>query len=215
MLGFKGYLPLPLSPTPRSKPELRQPLLSREHAKLRGRGKTENWDSPLMFALNVKKLLCNVSHTIWVIESNTLVQTNNPKGIRIISNTFTRCNTSWGIIQIYPFSVVIRNLLTIAKVNLGRPHKRPQNFHTVLLRSLQQLIVILLLILICILCNCSNDHCHLFNNSCNKNNIVITIKQTQLKTVFLVHAFTAPAWSLNRHYFVMKKLYTFFLGALM
>ncbi len=46
MLGFKGYLPLPLSPTPRSKPELGQPLLSRERAKLRGRGKTEKWDSP-------------------------------------------------------------------------------------------------------------------------------------------------------------------------
>ncbi len=39
MLGFKGYLPLPLSPTPRSKRELGQPLLSRERAKLRGRGK--------------------------------------------------------------------------------------------------------------------------------------------------------------------------------
>ncbi len=48
MLGFKGYLPLPLSPTPRSKPELGQPLLSRERAKLRGRGKTEKWDSPLI-----------------------------------------------------------------------------------------------------------------------------------------------------------------------
>ncbi len=46
MFGFKGYLPLPLSPTPLSKPELGQPLLSRERAKLRGRGKTENWDSP-------------------------------------------------------------------------------------------------------------------------------------------------------------------------
>ncbi len=42
MLCFKGYLPLPLSSTPRSKPELGQPLLSRERAKLRGRGKTEN-----------------------------------------------------------------------------------------------------------------------------------------------------------------------------
>ncbi len=47
MLGFKGYLPLPLTPTPRSKPELGRPLLSRECAKLRGRGKTEKWDSPL------------------------------------------------------------------------------------------------------------------------------------------------------------------------
>ncbi len=47
ILGFKGYLPLPLSPTPRSKWELGQPLLSRERAQLRGRGKTENWDSPL------------------------------------------------------------------------------------------------------------------------------------------------------------------------
>ncbi len=46
MLGFKGYLPLALSPTPRSKRELGQPLLSRERAKLRGRGKTEKWDSP-------------------------------------------------------------------------------------------------------------------------------------------------------------------------
>ncbi len=46
MLGFKGYLPLPLTPTPRSKPEFGQSLLSREHAKLRGRGKTEKWDSP-------------------------------------------------------------------------------------------------------------------------------------------------------------------------
>ncbi len=45
ILGFKGYLPL----TPRSKPELGQPLLSRERAKLRGRGKTEKWDSPLFF----------------------------------------------------------------------------------------------------------------------------------------------------------------------
>ncbi len=35
MLGFKGYLPLALSPTPRSKWELGQPLLSRERAKLR------------------------------------------------------------------------------------------------------------------------------------------------------------------------------------
>ncbi len=41
ILGFKGYLPLPLSPTPRSKPELGQPLHLRECAKLRGRGKTE------------------------------------------------------------------------------------------------------------------------------------------------------------------------------
>ncbi len=51
MLGFKGYLPLPLAPnvTLRSKRELGQPLLSRERAKLRGRGKTENWDSPLVF----------------------------------------------------------------------------------------------------------------------------------------------------------------------
>ncbi len=32
ILGFKGYLPLPLSPTPRSKRELGQPLLSRECA---------------------------------------------------------------------------------------------------------------------------------------------------------------------------------------
>ncbi len=39
MLSFKGYLPLPLSPTPRSKRELGQPLLSRERTKLRGRGK--------------------------------------------------------------------------------------------------------------------------------------------------------------------------------
>ncbi len=39
-------LPLPLSPTPRSKPELGQPLLSRERAKLGGRGKTDKWDSP-------------------------------------------------------------------------------------------------------------------------------------------------------------------------
>ncbi len=46
MLGFKGYLPLPLSPTPLSKPELGQLLLSRERAKLRVRGKTENCDSP-------------------------------------------------------------------------------------------------------------------------------------------------------------------------
>ncbi len=46
MLGFKGYLPRPLTPTPRSKPELA--LLSRERAKLRGRSKTENWDSPLI-----------------------------------------------------------------------------------------------------------------------------------------------------------------------
>ncbi len=38
-LVFKGYLPLPLTPTPRSKPELGQPLLSRERAKLRGRGR--------------------------------------------------------------------------------------------------------------------------------------------------------------------------------
>ncbi len=44
ILGFKGYLPL--SPTLRSKRELGQPLLSCERAKLRGRGKTENWDSP-------------------------------------------------------------------------------------------------------------------------------------------------------------------------
>ncbi len=46
ILGFKGYLPRPL--TPRSKPELGRPLLSRERAKLKGRGKTENWDSPYM-----------------------------------------------------------------------------------------------------------------------------------------------------------------------
>ena len=37
-LGFKGYVPLTLSPTPRSKLVLGQPLVSREHAKLRGRG---------------------------------------------------------------------------------------------------------------------------------------------------------------------------------
>ncbi len=49
ILGFKGYLPLPLSPTPRSKRELGHPLLSRERAKLRGRGKTENWNSPLNY----------------------------------------------------------------------------------------------------------------------------------------------------------------------
>ncbi len=49
MLGFKGYLPLPFSPTPRSKRELGQPLLSCQRAKLRGRSKTENWDSPLIF----------------------------------------------------------------------------------------------------------------------------------------------------------------------
>ncbi len=30
MLGFKGYLPLPLSPNSRSKQELEQPLLSSE-----------------------------------------------------------------------------------------------------------------------------------------------------------------------------------------
>ncbi len=52
ILGFKGYLPLPLSPTPRLKRELGQPLLSRERGKLRGRGKTENWDSPLSSDLN-------------------------------------------------------------------------------------------------------------------------------------------------------------------
>ncbi len=49
ILGFKGHPPIPLSPTPRSKRELGQPLLSRERAKLRGRGKTEKWDSPLHF----------------------------------------------------------------------------------------------------------------------------------------------------------------------
>ncbi len=49
MLGFKGYLPLTPTPTARSKRELGQPLLSRERAKLRGRGRTENWDSPLVF----------------------------------------------------------------------------------------------------------------------------------------------------------------------
>ncbi len=32
-----------------SKPELGKPLLSRERAKLRGRGKTEKWDSLLVF----------------------------------------------------------------------------------------------------------------------------------------------------------------------
>ncbi len=53
ILGFKGYLPRPLTPTPRSKPELGQPLLSRERAQLRGRGKTENWDSPLVFKLEM------------------------------------------------------------------------------------------------------------------------------------------------------------------
>ncbi len=47
MLGFKGNLPLPLSPNPRSKRELGQPLLSHECAKLRG--KTENWDLPLNY----------------------------------------------------------------------------------------------------------------------------------------------------------------------
>ncbi len=46
IIGFKGYLPL--TPTPRSKWELGQPLLSRGRAKLRGRCKTENWDSPLL-----------------------------------------------------------------------------------------------------------------------------------------------------------------------
>ncbi len=47
LLVLRGiYLPLPLSPTPRSKRELEQPLLPRERTKLRGRGKTENWDSP-------------------------------------------------------------------------------------------------------------------------------------------------------------------------
>ncbi len=61
MLGFKGYLPLPLSPTPRSKRELRQPLLSHERAKLRGRGKTEKWDSPLIYWN--KGLTMNMNHT--------------------------------------------------------------------------------------------------------------------------------------------------------
>ncbi len=49
MLGFKGYLPLPLSPT-----------LSRERAKLRGRGKTENWDSPKYFLLFFSGVMQNV-----------------------------------------------------------------------------------------------------------------------------------------------------------
>ncbi len=53
MLGFKGYLPLPLTPTPRSKPELGQPLLSREHAKLRGRGKTKS-------CTNFARCLCDI-----------------------------------------------------------------------------------------------------------------------------------------------------------
>ncbi len=50
MLGFKRYLPLPLTPTSRSKPELGQALLSRERAQLRGRGKTEKWDSLLVWS---------------------------------------------------------------------------------------------------------------------------------------------------------------------
>ncbi len=60
MLGFKGYLPL--SPTPRSKRELGQPLLSRERAKLRGRGKTENWDSP-KYLLLFLPVLCRTLGT--------------------------------------------------------------------------------------------------------------------------------------------------------
>ncbi len=56
MLGFKGYLPFPLSPTPRSKRELGQPLLSREYAQLRGRGWTENRDSPFLGFCHVKVL---------------------------------------------------------------------------------------------------------------------------------------------------------------
>ncbi len=60
MLGFKGYLPLPLTPTPRSKPELGQPLLSRERAKLRGRGKTENWDAALQQLYRKKRYTNNL-----------------------------------------------------------------------------------------------------------------------------------------------------------
>ncbi len=60
MLGFKGYLPLPLTPTPRSKRELGQPLLSRERAKLRGRGKTDNWDAALQQLYRKKRYTNNL-----------------------------------------------------------------------------------------------------------------------------------------------------------
>ncbi len=50
MLDFKGYLTLslPLSPTPRSKRELGQPLLSRERSKLRVKGKGKGLDRELV-----------------------------------------------------------------------------------------------------------------------------------------------------------------------
>ncbi len=46
-LVLRGIYPFPLALPPRSKRKLGQPLLSCECAKLRGRGKTKNWDSPL------------------------------------------------------------------------------------------------------------------------------------------------------------------------
>ncbi len=42
---FQGIYPFPLA-LPLDQNEKGQPLLSRERAKLTGRGKTENWDSP-------------------------------------------------------------------------------------------------------------------------------------------------------------------------
>ncbi len=62
-LVLRGIYPLPLALPKR---ELGQHLLSRERAKLRGRGKTEKWDSPLVFVwscdLNMNFHFCRDGH---------------------------------------------------------------------------------------------------------------------------------------------------------